>query len=271
MTKKLDRALDECLERLLVKGETVEQCLRDFPRHAEALKPLLEMAVAVKQASTITPRLGFRNQLYSTLPTITSKRGLISFRWSWRPQWVMVVAIVLVVVLAGGSTVAAASSSMPDEPLYPVKLASERVRLVFTPSAMAKAEFYARLADRRVAEIVQMAGENKAEQIEPTARYLNAYLTEIATLSSSDRMGGRLMRQPTGAAPEAARGESDRGSREIERRARLRGEIRQHADSHPARLRALLETVPPSARPALLRAITLSESGYKEAIESLAD
>ncbi|MDP3878948.1 MAG: hypothetical protein Q8Q07_01410, partial [Dehalococcoidales bacterium] len=58
---------------------------------------------------------------------------------------------------------------------------------------------------------------------------------------------------------------------EVYKRAKLKGTIESQAADHPARLRALLEKVPESARPALLRAIAVSESGYERALESLED
>ncbi|MBI4284012.1 MAG: hypothetical protein HY663_06040 [Chloroflexi bacterium] len=303
-SKEFDNILNECLERLLVKGETVAQCLQSFPEQADELKPLLEMALATRRASAIQPRPEFRAQARYQFSSalqkkMETKKSHLSFSWHWQPQWVTVVAIVLVLLLASGGTVAAASGSMPDEPLYPVKLASEQVRLVFTPSALGKAEFYADLADRRVEEIARMAGKNKPEQIERTSRRLSAYLAKVADLASPQAvMGGAAMAPAAREAPaprealaveeslvqtERARGteeapvlaERARGAEETgfkgDRKARLRATVKRHAINHPARLRALLKTVPPSAREALLQAIDLSETGYEKASKSVED
>ncbi len=172
-SREFDNVLDECLEQLLIKGETVEQCLQSFPQHADKLKPLLETALATKKASAIQPRLEFRDraraQLHLVLPLTEFKKSSPIFDWQLR--WVTAVATVLTLLLAGGGTVAAASGSMPDEPLYPVKLATEQVQLVLTPSTIGKMELYTRLADKRVLEIARLADENKSEQIELTARF----------------------------------------------------------------------------------------------------
>ena len=58
--KEFNNILDECLERLLVKGETVEQCLASYPQYAAELEPLLQMAVAAKEASAIQARPEFK-------------------------------------------------------------------------------------------------------------------------------------------------------------------------------------------------------------------
>ncbi|MFC1941048.1 DUF5667 domain-containing protein [Chloroflexota bacterium] len=315
-SKEFDNILDECLERLLGKGETVEQCLQSFPEHVDVLKPLLEMVPTIKKASAIQPSTDFRAraryEFYSALQEVERKRSRPFF--AWQPRWATVVAVILAILLAGSSTVAAASGSMPDELLYPVKLATEQVQLVLTPSALGKAELYAKLADKRVLEIVSMAGENKPGQLELTARRLDAYLTKMADLvltqevTASVAMAPAVEEVPTPRpAPEAEKAPAARevppdeetlvgkgapaaeevpvvqevpllpnqvkaakGARvRIERRAKLQATVIHNATSNPARLHAILETVPESAKPALLRAIAVSEAGYKKVLESL--
>ena len=130
MTKEFDNILDECLERLLVKGETIEQCLQGYPEQAADLKPLLQTALAARQAAAVQPRAEFkaraRYQFHSALQEwVTRKRHPFL---SWFPRWATVVTIVLGILLMGGGTIAAAGYSMPDSPLYPVKLATEQVQ-----------------------------------------------------------------------------------------------------------------------------------------------
>ena len=50
-SREFNNILDECLERLLVMDETIEQCLRSFPEHADRLKPLLETALTAREAA----------------------------------------------------------------------------------------------------------------------------------------------------------------------------------------------------------------------------
>ncbi len=277
--EEFNNILDDCLERLLVKGETIEQCLLRYPEYAAEIEPLLQTAMATKQALAIQPHPEFktraRYQFHSALQQVKPKRATLF--WGWQPQWAMVVAIILIFLLAGSGTVAAAGGSMPDEPLYPVKLAAEQVRLVLTPSTLGKAELYARLVDRRVAEIVRMAGEDKPEQVERTARRLDAYLTKIAALASTQKVAeGRVTAPAVEEAPavreapllpERAGGEEVRSR--VNKRARLREIMVRHAINHPERLRALLKTAPPPVKLALRRAIALSETGYEKALKSL--
>jgi hypothetical protein len=120
------------------------------------------------------------------------KRSRSFLSWGWQPRWATAVIAVLIFVLVSGSTVAAAGGSMPDGPLYPVKLATEKVRLALTPSALGKAELYAKLADKRVTEIIKMADKGKLEQVERATERLNSQLMAMATLVSPER-GGEVL------------------------------------------------------------------------------
>jgi hypothetical protein len=270
--RKFNNILDECLERLLVKGESMEQCLRSYPEQAAELEPLLLTALAIKKASVIQPHPEFRAkaryQFLSVLQTVEPKRRLPFF--GWQPRWVTVVAIVLVLLLAGGGTVAVAGNSMPDEPLYPVKLATEQVQLALTPSALGKAELYAKLADKRVAEIVYVANKGKPEQVERVAQRLNSYLTRVAVLATAQKKEAGVFMAPPPLAPAPTgpvKGEA-KGVK-VSKQAKLRGILAGYAAKHPQALRAVLKTAPASAKPALRRAIVASVAGYKKAVEAL--
>jgi hypothetical protein len=186
-SREFENVLNECLEHLLVGGETIERCLGLFPEHADRLKPLLETALTTKRATDIQPHPEFRErakyQFQAALRAMEGKKSR-SFFWGWRPRWAVAVASVLVILLAGSGTVVVASGSMPDDFLYPVKLATEQVQLALTPSSLGKAEFYTQLADKRVLEIEHMADKGKSEQIESAVLRLDTYLIKVASLST---------------------------------------------------------------------------------------
>ena len=300
-SREFDNVLDECLERLLVKGETIGQCLQSFPKHADELKPLLETALATRQVSSIQPRSEFRDrarhQFYAALRETEYKKRRSLFSWGWQPRWATVVAVVLALLLAGGgSTVAAASGSMPDDFLYPVKLATEQVQLAFTFSDLGKAERHAKLADKRVTEIVYLAEKSKPEQIELVANSLNNNLTKIAVLSSTQELVAGVAMAPEAEEESAAReapvpeeafapeeataveeaplltepaGDGKGAGAKVDRRTRLRATEEHQSHNNTALLRDLLESVPESPKPALLRAIAILETGYENALEAL--
>jgi len=266
-TKEFNNILDECLERLLVKGETIEQCLQSYPEQAAELEPLLQTALATKGALIMQPRPEFkakaRYQFRSALQEVAFQRRRPFF--GWLPRWATAVIIVLVLLLAGGGVVAAAGNSMPDNPLYPVKLATEQAQLALTPSDMNKAELYAKLADRRVVEIIYMANKGDVRQVEVITQRLDERLTMLARLASATKVGG---------APKAlAPSEETVGDRDVRVRAnnqaKLRTTLAYYAVNHPAGLRAALDKAPESAKPALRRAIAVSVAGYERALKAL--
>jgi hypothetical protein len=305
--------LDECLERILVDGESVEQCIQSYPQFAGELRQLLETAFVTSKASAVEPRPEFRDRARHEFYTALSEMEPVKARsvFNWQPRWaIAVTAIVLVVLLAGTGTVFAASSSMPDDFLYPVKLATEQVQLLMTTSELGKAELNAKLADERVEEIVTMANESKSDEMEVAAQRLDTHLNAIADLAvsrewatSQDAMKPTFEKMVAPEAEEVAEepevgevvteepvappviivepitdegGSALRVTSEIETSdgdvinwSRLRVIIENYSIKNSSRLRALLEIVPESARPALLRAIAISEIGYENAINSI--
>ena len=265
-TKEFNNILDECLERLLVRGETLEQCLVSYPEQAGELEPLLQTALATKKALAIQPRPEFkaraRYQLGSALREVNPRRRF--FFLGWQPRWATAVAAVLILLLGGGSTVAAAGNSMPDDLLYPVKLATEQVQLALTFSNMGRAELHAELVDRRVAEIIYMADKGDAQQVEVIARRLDNHLVMLAGLGSVLESNGA----PTGVAQLQAPADEDVYSG-ANNRARLRLTLESRAANHQADLQGVLETAPESVKPALRRAIAVSGTGYEKALHAL--
>ena len=280
---EFNNILDECLERLLAKGETIEQCLGSYPEYSVELEPLLHTVVATREAVAIQPRPEFKSearyQFRLALQKVEPKRRLPFL--GWQPRWAMAMVALLVLLLGGGGTVAAAGNSMPDSFLYPVKLATEQVRLSLTFSDIGKAELHAELADARVAEIVYMVNKGKPEQVEPTAERLNKHLALIVGLSIvgsgeaesvelAEDEGGRVMLAPPSAAEESGKEEySEDTSAQADERTELRTLLVRNLADHLAKLNAVLEAAPESAKPALRRAINEIAANYEKALEAL--
>lgn len=274
MTKEFDNILDECLERLLVKGETIEQCLQGYPEQAADLKPLLQTALAARQAAAVQPRAEFkaraRYQFHSALQEwVTRKRHPFL---SWFPRWATVVTIVLGILLMGGGTIAAAGYSMPDSPLYPVKLATEQVQLALTPSNVGKAELCAKFADRRVTEIIYTADKGDAQRIEAATRRLDERLAMLASLSPTTTEAAEEAPRTLESTPPMQFGEVEDSQLGPmpggnDNRVKLRTAVAGYATNHPAFLRAALKKAPESAKSALRRAINVAQTGYEKALK----
>jgi len=281
--KELNNILDECLEWLLVKGETIEQCLERHPEQADSLRPLLQTALETKQALALQPRAEFKDraryQFNAALQEV-SQRGRLSL--IWLPGWATAVALVLGLLLIGGGTIGAAGYSMPDSLLYPIKLATEQVQVALTLSDTAKAELEASFADRRVTEIVYLAEKGDAERIEAVTRGLDKNLDQLASLAPGVETAaapglmeaplalteGEVTAPPLTSAARAEDAEGETGTQGAQNeRDRLKTTIANYAVNHPAVLSAVLEKVPESAKAALQQAIDVARAGYEKALE----
>jgi hypothetical protein len=190
--KNFDNALDECLKRLLIDKETVEQCLKSYPEYSERLRPLLETALFTRKSVSVKPGAEFRQQARHQLQSVLRKKKIKetrpAFNWGWQHQWGTVVAVFLVISLVGSGTVVAARGSMPDSPLYGLKQATEKIQLAITFSGIDKAELNAKLADKRVSEIVYLADKNEPAKIAEVTENLNTHLAEITSMAAAPEL-----------------------------------------------------------------------------------
>jgi hypothetical protein len=278
--KRFNDILNDCLERLLVKGETVDQCLAHEPEVAEALEPLLQTAATAKEAITIEPDAVFRAkaryEFRSALQEAAArKQRPISF---WRLRWATVVATLLIVLSAGSGMVAAANNSMPDGPLYPIKLAVEQLQISLTSSPLDKVKLYAELSDRRVAEIIYLTGKGNVELAEVATRQLDHQLKVIASLAitlvyqEEDAVFGTLSTTPAVTKAETQAGQEPQASQGPPR---LEGSqdglgwfLEQHAASNQQALQQALESASEEVKPILEQAIEVSLAGYENVFQA---
>ncbi|MFC2022788.1 DUF5667 domain-containing protein [Chloroflexota bacterium] len=307
--KEFDNILSDCLERLLDGEETLEQCLVSYPEQVEELRPLLEMSLAAKQASAVSPRPEFRARAREQFQAALREMPVVSLeekpaaaqweksaRWLFLPRWATAVAAVFILLLGGSGMVVAASNSMPDGFLYTVKLATEQVWLAFTPSDMGKVEVYARLADRRVDEIASIVGSGDLGKLEDVAGRLDEQLAMIITLAGgapvaedagaaeagimeqkSPVLGATPVPAPTPTwnaleAPPADGLGQERyavASTPDDTWSEFQKAMARDAVDNPAKLRTLLEMAPESVRSALLEVIAAAEVGYQQALSAV--
>lgn len=176
MRKRLETALNECLA-LLDQGHALEECLQRFPAHRDELEPLLETAALVKRSfrrpepseialtrarNHFMAEVARRQQLEQTPRGKRASR--FSFAWSPGLATALLTLIILVGVLGGGGMVSA--NSIPGDPLYGVKRASESVRLMLTFGHEAKADLEQAFAERRIQEVMQALEQHREARVE---------------------------------------------------------------------------------------------------------
>ena len=180
MTDNVTDTLDVALERLR-SGELLATILADFPAEAEVLSPLLEAATSLEavrqvempapeawqadradfltevtklQQQAVSPGLFVRlqEQVVHVLPWSIFNQPY-SGRRQRRMSTLLIKAMLVVGLLFGsaGTTATMASNSLPDSPLYPVKLALEDTRLALTndPAEQAKLHLQ-KLLERKI-------------------------------------------------------------------------------------------------------------------------
>lgn len=158
MNRQFEDILDACIDRIVLKGDTVEKCLESYPEQAAQLEPVLRAALDVLEATSKSPRYEFeraaRTRLLSALETKVPerKKWRLSFR-DWQRRWVVAMTVILVILVVGGGTITASANSLPGDVLYPVKTTTEKVQAFFTFGEGARTSLHIRLAERRLREM----------------------------------------------------------------------------------------------------------------------
>jgi len=197
MAQRIEDVLDGCLKRLL-EGEGIEDCLRTYPEYASELEPLLKTSAALMRSSfAIQPAPEFkarvRSQLQGMLYARKEVRGRSGASMGHR-RWVLAVTSVLLIFIVGLGTVAASDRALPDETLYPVKLATEDARMLLALSDMNKARLHIQFAERRAAEMSEMARQGKSDKALVLARMIETHvdrLDKILEAEETQQAGGK--------------------------------------------------------------------------------
>jgi hypothetical protein len=202
--------LDIALQRQ-TNNEPIQDILSDYPQQAEALSPLLEAAQALNAAQPVimpevdvlqAERANFLNLVEQTLPA-PAPQGIITRlnRWaSHQFPWIfstnqkrepnrmnaLILKAALVFTLIFGSlggTAVLAQESLPDSPLYSVKLAMEDARLAFNQDMADETVLHFSFAEERAQEMVAMAaaGNTPDEAVQlRLEEHMNAALNHAA-------------------------------------------------------------------------------------------
>lgn len=274
MSKKLEDIFDKCVSRML-QGESIESCLKDYPEEADGLKPLLQVAFTInKEASSLSSAPEFKARVLSQLQSAVSAKQRrpekkVNF-FGWQRRWALALTAVLVVLLTGAGTVAAASDSLPDETLYPVKLATERVRLTFALSDVSKAKLHTRLAERRAMEIAEMARQGKSDAIPELTQRLVKHLEKVSYAVES---GEQVVDEGQLAVPKVVPSPAEVAAPGVKRGKGVRELKELLGESAPRSLTALenaYEQASQATKAALKYAIRESRRSYEKAMQETA-
>jgi len=197
----LDEALDACLGRVRA-GEPMEGCLRDFGALAGALRPLVEMALAVEAERVTPPAAALSAGRARLLEAAAGARAVETKGLAAAPglapaprgaraaapapgrvdrlvAWLLPAgglstarlagaALGLVAFLGMGNLALApvAAGSLPGQPLYGVKVMNERLLLALTLDPEARQALVASFSHERAEEAAAVAAMGGEEEID---------------------------------------------------------------------------------------------------------
>lgn len=167
--RSLTDVLDECLEAMSY-GATVADCLARYPAYADHLRPLLHVRQHIGVRAQPRPAAQaaawdlVRHQsdrLRQAGHARPAARSSNPGAWGWLKPAAVAMGVAGLFLAAGGGTALAAQSSLPNSPLYGVKLATEDARLWFTFSDSGKADLLLDQSNTRVQEMTDLLQEDE--------------------------------------------------------------------------------------------------------------
>jgi hypothetical protein len=164
MGRNFQTILDECL-RELETGQSLDTILARYPEEADQLRPLLLTSQNLKAVPISRPRshiqqAGWQRFLGEAIALQRARERRPAFGLL-RPVAVAASLLLVLFSLSGGATVYAASLSLPDSPLYPIKLATEEARLWFVFDEDDEAGILLDQSETRMTEIRKLVQQGK--------------------------------------------------------------------------------------------------------------
>ncbi len=184
MKDRLDKIIDECIDRIN-RGESIENCLTDFPEYSEALEPLLSAMLKTKTAYCFTPsvqaknlhRQRFNAALVASRERRERKRPLVNWILGWSKVWAPVAAaIVIALVVYFG---------LRPAPMPPVMIAQPNAEgnFAFLVSDEVNAIGDFQELDLSISKVTLHLGGDEEKRIE--------FRPEVQTVNLTDLQGNR--------------------------------------------------------------------------------
>lgn len=183
----IEYIFEECLDAVLCGRASADACLDKYPDQAVELAGLLKTALGIVHSAELEPSPGARMRVRYALNEKLSDMGRSPVNKPfWRIGWAnAVVTLVLSLSLGTGGLAFAAGGSMPGEMLYPLKTGMEQTLVNLIPGDDAKLKLYAAFNDRRVNEIMYLAGAGDSLAIAEVTSSLAANFSAAAVIQGS--------------------------------------------------------------------------------------
>ncbi len=185
MTDELELALDDCLQRLSTRKASLAQCLARYPQFAAELRPMLEAALELQRGKEVRPSGAVRDRTRAKLLKHIEAHPQQPRKIRTLPRLAFMIVVLACALLAAGT--GAAQAAMPGQPLYGLKLSSERAWRAANPNPVAADLF---LANRHAEELVEVASQSATlpdagvSEADAEAQAMGAYIEVIDRLTS---------------------------------------------------------------------------------------
>jgi len=163
---RVEEALDICLARVESGEASPEEALSAYPELRAELEPLLLLALELRSMPRVLAPESLRTTRRPLFIGREVPRVAPWYARAWVPSLARIAAGVALALLLLGGTVAASASSLPEEPLYPVKLVVENARLALTSDPRSRAELEIQFAARRLEEVEAAAQQGRVTAVE---------------------------------------------------------------------------------------------------------
>lgn len=161
-------AFENCL-RYVLEGASIEEALARYPVWAEELRPLLETALAAQRvdreihvprgAQLRSRALLLRAAAEKSQPRRRS-RLYAPLRWSFAA-----LMVILALVFGGFTTAAIAAQALPGEPLYAIKIMTERARLQMADDPAQQLRLEQSFDRERFEEVDALIGQGRSTKV----------------------------------------------------------------------------------------------------------
>jgi hypothetical protein len=192
MAGDFTRILADCLDTIEQSGSTLDECLMRHPDHCVALADLLPIALALRSAPAVAPSPEFRakarRRLVARLPApsvpATPRRSPMPALVLRRPVLITALVVAIIVILSSG-IVAASAASLPNDLLYPVKIAAEELRLSLSPDSLNRSNLHLAFAAERLDEIDRLIGLDRGSDAPSALDNFTAHIRAAASIANA--------------------------------------------------------------------------------------
>ena len=168
MERDIELLLDNCINEMR-NGKSIDECIAEHPQYASQLRPLLRLVQKIETLPQPEPapeaisgtliNIGYHIAQHSMTPEkptavekLRKKSSIFNIIRRPKIAWAFSAAFLFLVVLFSAATISA--NSVPGDILYPLKLATEKVKFLLTFNSEKKAELRLTFSDKRLQEMI---------------------------------------------------------------------------------------------------------------------